>query len=96
MEKKRFFYWKNALILSFLIFLIISIPPVFASELNKSLTYDGNGNLITGDGKYREYNEFNQLVRVYNGSTYDPTQVLEEYVYSPTEENIPKISGSLI
>lgn len=51
MKKSSFFYLKNTLILSFLLFLFISIPPVFASQLNQSLTYDGNGNLITGDGK---------------------------------------------
>lgn len=79
---------KNTLILTFLILLILSIPPVFASELNKSLTYDGNGNLITGDGRYREYNEFNQLVRVYNGSINDSDHILEEYVYHPTEDKI--------
>ena len=46
-----------------------------------------DSNLITGDGKYREYNEFNQLVRVRAG--YDENgRVMEEYVYHPTEERI--------
>jgi len=79
---------KNILIFSSLLFLVISIPPVFASELNQTLVYDGNGNLITGDGKYREYNEFNQLIRVYNGSINDSDQILEEYVYHPLENRI--------
>jgi len=88
MEKKGFFYMKNTLILIFLILLILSIPPVFAAELNQTLLYDGNGNLIAGDGKHREYNEFNQLIRVYNGSINDSDEILEEYVYHPTEDRI--------
>ncbi|MCX6750353.1 MAG: hypothetical protein NTZ83_02765, partial [Candidatus Pacearchaeota archaeon] len=87
MEKKRFFYLKNTLILSVLLFLFISIPPVFASELNQNLTYDGNGNLITGDGKYRVYNEFNQLIRVYDGSD-SSGDILESYLYHPIENRI--------
>ncbi len=61
------------------------IPIVHASELN--LVYDANGNLVTGDGKYREYNSLNQLVRVRNGSTSsDP--ISEEYVHDPIAERI--------
>lgn len=78
---------KKILILSSLLCLLISIPPVFASQINQTLTYDGNGNLITGDGKYREYNEFNQLIRVYDGS-YPNGTILESYLYSPTEDKI--------
>jgi RHS repeat-associated protein len=87
MRKRGFFYLKNTLILSILIFLFTSIPPVFASQLNQTLTYDGNGNLITGDGKYREYNEFNQLLRVYDGNSTSGT-ILESYLYHPTEDRI--------
>jgi RHS repeat-associated protein len=87
MRKRGFFYLKNTLILSVLLFLILSIPPVFASQINQTLTYDGNGNLITGDGKYREYNEFNQLLRVYDGS-YPNGTILESYLYHPTEDRI--------
>ena len=45
-----------------MILLIVSMPAVFATELN--LVYDANGNLLYGDGKYREYNSLNQLVRI--------------------------------
>jgi len=69
----------------FLSLLIIFLPVSFAMEVE--LTYDKNGNLITGDGKYREYNEFNQLVRVRAG--YDQNgRIVEEYLYHPTEERI--------
>jgi hypothetical protein len=81
----------------FLTFLVVSMPFCFASEM--SLTYDTNGNLITGDGKYRTYNSLNQLWKVYNGSS--PTLLLEEYMYHPTEERVwvkksYNTSGSLV
>jgi len=67
------------------ILLVISLPLVHAAELR--LTYDANGNLVTGDGKYRVYNSLNQLSKIYNGtSTSDP--LLEEYTYHPLEERI--------
>jgi RHS repeat-associated protein len=65
---------------------MISIPICFSLELN--LTYDNNGNLITGDGKYREYNEFNQLVRVYNGTSANRSNLMEAYIYHPTEDRV--------
>jgi len=41
----------NFVVFFVLFILITSIPFSFAAQLN--LTYDGNGNLITGDGKNR-------------------------------------------
>ena len=70
-----------------MLILITSLPITFASEVNQTLTYDANGNLITGDGKYREYNEFNQLIRVREGNS-SSGERLEEYVYHPTEDRI--------
>ena len=58
---------------------------VVADQLN--LIHDKNGNLVSGDGLYREYNEFNQFVRIRNGST-GASPVLEEYVYHPTQERV--------
>jgi len=66
-------------------FLLLTLP--FSSAYEISLTYDGNGNLITGDGKYREYNEFNQLTRVREGNS-SSGRTLEEYLYHPTEDRI--------
>lgn len=65
--------------------LLISLPFCFAYEMN--LIYDGNGNLITGDGKYREYNDFNQLVRVREGNS-SSGKIIEEYIYHPTEDRV--------
>ena len=59
--------------------LLFSLPITLAFELQNNLTYDGNGNLITGDDKYRVYNEFNQLIGIYEGdndngdNNYDPS-----------------------
>jgi RHS repeat-associated protein len=61
------------------------MPVTFAGTL--SLTYDANGNLVTGDGLYREYNAFNQLATVRNGSN-ATEPILQEFVYHPTEERI--------
>ncbi|MBI5398004.1 hypothetical protein HZB03_00940 [Candidatus Woesearchaeota archaeon] len=72
------------LIAAFMAFLIVSLPVTFASELN--LVYDANGNLVTGDGMYREYNSLNQLVRVRNTSASGP--ILEEFTHDLLEERI--------
>jgi len=68
-----------------LMFLIISLPIAFAQEINYVL--DANGNLVTGDGFYREYNELNQLIRI-RESNLSTGKVLEEYVWHPVEERI--------
>ncbi len=67
-----------------LIFSIVSLPVCFSAEV--SLTYDANGNLVTGDGFYREYNSLNQLsrIRLLNSTGI----VLETYVYDPVEEKV--------
>jgi len=68
----------------FLIVLLVLLPVSYAEQLN--LVYDNNGNLVTGDGKYRYYNGFNQLIKVKNNSATGKT--LEEYIYHPTEERV--------
>ena len=75
--------------ISILLIAILTLSTIsFASAVSEfNLTYDGNGNLVTGDGKYREYNEFNQLIRVYEGNDTNG-DILETYVYHPTEDRI--------
>jgi len=68
----------------FLITLVVLLPVCFADELQ--LTYDANGNLISGDGYTRTYNSLNQLTRIENSTG----SLLEEFVYHPTEERIYK------
>ncbi len=67
----------------FMVVLVISLPFVFATELS----YDANGNLISGDGKFRVYNGFNQLFRIYNGSSEEGV-LLQEFHHHPVEERI--------
>ena len=68
-----------------LVYLIISLPIIFAQELN--LRYDPVGNLVTGDSFYREYNEFNQLSRIREGNISNGP-ILEEFAWHPTQERI--------
>jgi len=68
-----------------MIFLVVMMPVAFAAELN--LTYDANGNLVTGDGKFRVYNTLNQLHKVYNGTSEAGT-LIQEYTYDPVEERV--------
>src|SRR3989344_5766698 len=74
-----------SIIASMLVYLIISLPIVFAQEINYVL--DANGNLVTGDGFYREYNELNQLIRI-RESNLSTGKILEEYTWHPVEERI--------
>ncbi len=67
----------KVIIILFLFLFVVSLPITLAAEL--TLIYDSNGNLITGDGKYREYNEFNQLVRVREGDSCSG-KIIKEYI----------------
>lgn len=60
---------------------MISVPSIHAQEINYVL--DGNGNLVTGDSYFREYNELNQLTRIRSGNT-SSGQVLEVFTWHPT------------
>jgi|SRR3989344_4296831 len=76
---------KTTLITIFMLWLIASLPVVHAETSN--LVTDANGNLISGDGLYREYNSLNQLVNVRNGST-SSAPLLQQFVYHPSEERV--------
>ncbi len=69
----------------FLICILISTPPVIAD--NFSLTYDDNGNLINGQYFTYEYNEFNQLAKIYDTEG----NLIEEYGYDHEGIRIKKI-----
>jgi RHS repeat-associated protein len=47
----------------------------------------GSGNLVTGDGYYREYNALNQLIRIRNGSSV-ASPLLEQYYYDHLGQRI--------
>jgi len=55
--------------------LMVSMPFTFAIELH--LTYDLNGNVVSGDVKYRVYNSPNQLTAVIFSAFVVPPNMLE-------------------
>lgn len=65
--------------------LIATLPVAFADSI--SLSFDKNGNLISGDGLHRTYNSLNQLIEVRNGSSSDGV-LLQQYTYDPVEERV--------
>src|SRR3989338_3096885 len=80
--------------------IILSVKNVFMTDSNLGVwtyKYDQNGNLIfqsgggcnlvTGDGYYRKYNDFGQLIKVRNGSS-AASPLLEEYWYDPNGQRI--------
>jgi RHS repeat-associated protein len=66
-------------LLFFIIFVIISFMNFSTAQTDYNFTYDNNGNLIQGFGKYYEYNPFNQLERVRD--TNSTGRILVEYSY---------------
>lgn len=57
--------------------------------------YDANGNLVTGDGKYYEYNDANQLIKVRQGV--DQTgPVIAEYFYDFSGQRVKKIENGVV
>lgn len=56
--------------------------------------YDANGNLVTGDGRYYEYNDANQFARVRQGDQTGP--VIAEYFYDSAGQRIKKIENGVI
>jgi len=55
--------------------------------------YDNNGNLTTGDGRYYEYNDANQLAKVRQGDQTGP--VIAEYFYDSSGQRIKKIENGV-
>ncbi len=75
----------NKTIVIFIIILLISTPFVLADTF--SLSYDNNGNLIDGQYFTYEYNEFNQLAKIYDTEG----NLIEEYGYDHEGIRIKKI-----
>ena len=68
----------------FLLVLVLSLPLVHAY----SLSYDANGNLITGDGFYRIYDASNHLVEVYLGDSPSIASLVQNYTWHAMEERV--------
>lgn len=76
---------------AFLVFFLFASSATAVTSL--TYEYDANGNLIRGDGKYYEYNDANQLVRVKHGDQAGP--VVAEYVYDYTGQRIKKVENGI-
>lgn len=74
--------------------LVWLLPPLeaFAEDSIINL-YDANGNLISGDGKYYEYNDANQLVRVREKDTNGA--LVSEYFYDYTGQRVKKVENGV-
>ena len=59
----------------------------YDSNGNLILQAGSNGGLITGDGYFREYNDFGQLTKTRNGSNAS-SPALEEYFYDPDGQRV--------
>ncbi|MBR9704654.1 hypothetical protein GOV12_04530 [Candidatus Pacearchaeota archaeon] len=68
------------------IFLILFIPLCFSAEIN--LTYDNNGNLISGFGLNYSYNNFNQLINITDNSN---NELIFQYLYDSEGTRIKKV-----
>jgi RHS repeat-associated protein len=84
--------WSGCCIFMLLISMLLTATTAIAAT-SLSYVYDANGNLINGDGKYYEYNDANQLVRVKYGDANGP--VIAEYVYDYTGQRIKKIENGI-
>ncbi len=76
----------------FTMIVVISVEIVHSEDppVNQ---YDPNGNLISGDGKYYEYNDANQLVRV--RSTDQSGPIIAEYFYDYKGQRVKKVENGV-
>jgi RHS repeat-associated protein len=71
--------------------------PVFTVTVHADVSlvnqYDPNGSLVSGDGKYYEYNDANQLVRVREND--QNGKVIAEYFYDYTGQRVKKVENGV-
>jgi RHS repeat-associated protein len=79
---------KGGLIILILILFFINIIQFSLAEIEYNFSYDENGNLIQGFGKYYEYNEFNQLERVHDINS--TGRIISKYFYDQNGDRILK------
>ena len=72
--------------------LYFALPVLATTQL--SYQYDANGNLIQGDGKFYEYNEANQLVKVRQGDQSGP--VIAQYFYDYAGQRVKKVDNGVV
>jgi RHS repeat-associated protein len=72
---------------------MVAVVSVSEATTTMNLVYGANGNLISGDGNYYEYNDANQLVKVRFGDQSGP--VIAQYFYDYTGQRIKKIENGV-
>lgn len=83
---------KNLISLS--LFLPILFCATVFAETNLLYQYDANGNLVQDEGKYYEYNDANQLVKVRHKDQSGP--VIAEHFYDYSGQRIKKIENGVV
>ncbi len=79
--------------LSFLLFALLTFFTSPAESALVKFEYDPAGNMVSEQGKYYEYNDANQLVRVRKDS---PTgEIIAEYVYDYQGQRVKKIENGV-
>ncbi len=77
--------------LALMLTLALATSPSHADTL--SYGYDANGNRISGDGQYYEYNDANRLARIRQGNT--SGSIIAEFFYDHTGQRIKKIENGV-
>ncbi|MBI4688578.1 MAG: hypothetical protein HY756_12535 [Nitrospirae bacterium] len=94
-QRKGILQYAPTIFCMVMLFVLTFIPFAHADTPDTNIIniYDSNGNLVTGDGNYYEYNDANQLVRVRQG---DQTgAVVAEYFYDYSGQRIKKIENGV-
>jgi hypothetical protein len=78
-----------------LLLMTAACAPFAYADTTFTFQYDANGNLISGDGKYYEYNDANQLVQVRQGDTI-AGPVIAEYFYDASRQCVKKIENGVV
>jgi RHS repeat-associated protein len=84
---------KKTPIIALLFLLGLMLSSTVSATTSLTYEYDADGNLIRGDGKYYEYNDANQLVRVKYGDSSGP--LIAEYVYDYSGQRIKKVENGI-
>jgi len=77
---------------SLAIYIVLSVGVAYA-DVSLVNQYDLNGNLVSGDGKFYEYNDANQLVKVRENDKNG--KVVAEYFYDFSGQRVKKVENGV-
>ncbi|WP_136525968.1 RHS repeat domain-containing protein [Geomonas ferrireducens] len=72
---------------------LMYLPHETSAATTLPYDYDANGNMIRGEGKYYEYNDVNQLVKIRQGDANGP--VMAEYFYDYNGQRVKKVENGV-